>query len=261
MTTYEKFKAGALACLCFLLLSVAMDVHHIERDAADGILEANAKLTATQNKAGAVLDSFTGVGPQLTATLKTLQATTNAVGKQATASLKVTDKVGGVLDGAAATLDAVNRPCAAAQVPYTVEATPVAIIHDASSTPRAAVKPCGTLADLNRTLATVRGTFGRIEVAANHEDRNLASLDAQEAQLYADTHASITSFNSLLSSTDVTRFLKSSADTSVQISGIASDVRKEADALTKPQPWYKKVYTYGNTGVNVACLVTHSCPF
>jgi ABC-type transporter Mla subunit MlaD len=250
MTTYEKFKAGALVCLCFLLLSVAMDIHHIERDAADGILEANAKLSATQNKASAVLDSFAGVGPQLTATLKTLQTTTNAVGKQATASLKVTDKVGTVLDGATATLDAVNRPCA--------ELRPVTATTGGFYQP---LKPCGTLADLNRTLATVRGTFGQIEVAANHEDKNLTSLDAQEAQLYADTHASIKSFNSLLSSPDITRFLKSSADTSTQVAAIATDVHREADKLSAPQPWYKKVYTYGNTGVNVACLVTHSCPF
>ena len=251
MTTYEKFKAGALMCLCFLLLSVAMDLHHIERDAADGLLEANAKLSDTQNKASAVLDSFAGVGPQLTATLKTLQTTTNAVGKQATASLKVTDKVGTVLDGATTTLTGLNRPCN----------VHVDLADEGSTLSPRVPLPCGTLADVNRTLATVRGTFGRIEVAANHEDKNLTSLDAQEAQLYADTHASITSFNSLLSSPDVTRFLKSSADTSTQVAAIAMDVHREADKLTAPQPWYKKVYTYGNTGVNVACLVTHSCPF
>jgi hypothetical protein len=72
----------------------------------------------------------------------------------------------------------------------------------------------------------------------------------------------------LVNSQDVTRFLKGSADTSQQVAiiatqgaAIATDVRKEADALVKPQPWYKHVYQYGNTGINVACLVTHSCPF
>jgi hypothetical protein len=48
--------------------------------------------------------------------------------------------------------------------------------------------PCGTLADVAKTLNTVRGTFGQIEVAANHENKNLTNLDAQEAQLFADTH-------------------------------------------------------------------------
>ena len=72
----------------------------------------------------------------------------------------------------------------------------------------------------------------------------------------------------LVNSQDVTRFLKGSADTSQQFAiiatqgaAIATDVHKEADALVKPQPWYKHVYQYGNTGINVACLVTHSCPF
>jgi hypothetical protein len=78
----------------------------------------------------------------------------------------------------------------------------------------------------------------------------------------------LTDGDALVNSQDVTRFLKGSADTSQQFAiiatqgaAIATDVHKEADALVKPQPWYKHVYQYGNTGINVACLVTHSCPF
>jgi hypothetical protein len=122
-------------------------------------------------------------------------------------------------------------------------------------------EPCGTLADVNRTLATVRGTFGQVEVAARHEDRNLTDYDAQERQLYADIHATTVDLNALVASPDVARFLKASADTSTQFAAIAADVHKEADVLAAPQPWYKKAYNYGNMGVNVACLVTHSCPF
>jgi ABC-type transporter Mla subunit MlaD len=204
------------------------------------------------------LDSFENVGPQAVSTLKTLQNTADSVGKQATKSLAVTDKVGAVLDGATATLDALNRPCGT---------VPSAVVSAGHAEPMfnaplpPAKKPCGTLADVNRTLATVRGTFGQIEVAANHENRNLTTLDEQERQLYADMHESVTSFNALLTSPDVARFLKASADTSMQVSAIATDVHKEADKLTAPQPWYKHVYAYGNTGVNVACLLTHSCPF
>jgi len=51
--------------------------------------------------------------------------------------------------------------------------------------------PCGTLADVAKTLNTVRGAFGQIEVAANHENKNLAALDAQEVQLFADIHATL----------------------------------------------------------------------
>jgi hypothetical protein len=73
-----------------------------------------------------------------------------------------------------ATLREVNRPCGKNQ-------------------------SCGTLADVAKSLNTVRGTFGQIEVAANHENKQLTKLDAQEAQLFAgvnmalnDTHATLT---------------------------------------------------------------------
>ena len=60
-------------------------------------------------------------------------------------------------------------------------------------------KPCGTLADINRTLAAVRGTFGQVEVAAIHENKNLSALDAQEAQLFGDTHRALGSANEAIS--------------------------------------------------------------
>jgi hypothetical protein len=71
--------------------------------------------------------------------------------------------------------------------------------------------PCGTLADVNRTMATVRGTFGQIEFAALHEDRNLGTLDTQEAALFADFHetairanTTLDTFNGLLANPNVT---------------------------------------------------------
>jgi hypothetical protein len=51
--------------------------------------------------------------------------------------------------------------------------------------------PCGTLADIAKTMNTIRGTFGQIELAANHENKNLSTLDAQEAQLFADTRVTM----------------------------------------------------------------------
>lgn len=47
--------------------------------------------------------------------------------------------------------------------------------------------PCGTIADIGRTLNTARGTMGQIEVAANHEDKNLNTLDQQETLLFQHT--------------------------------------------------------------------------
>lgn len=55
--------------------------------------------------------------------------------------------------------------------------------------------PCGTLADVNRTLDPVRGAFGQVEAAARHEDKNLTTLDAQELALFGDTHGTLQALN------------------------------------------------------------------
>lgn len=49
--------------------------------------------------------------------------------------------------------------------------------------------PCGTLADVSKTLNTLRMTAGQVETAANHEDKRLTLVDAQEEQFASDTHA------------------------------------------------------------------------
>jgi hypothetical protein len=244
MTTYEGFKAGALVCFCIALAALVYELHLLVSQTTSVLENIGTAAATVQTQAsdlGPTLRSLQSIGPQATATLKALQTTTTSVGKQVTV-----------------TLDAVNRPC------NTFTELPTKAADEGARVS----KPCGTLADVNRTLATVRGTFGQIEIAANHEDRNLGTLDTQEAQLYTDFHATTVNLNNLLGSPDITRFLKSSADTSTQFAlmategtAIAKDVHKEADALTAPQPWYKKLYVYGNTGVNIACLVTHSCPF
>ncbi len=78
--------------------------------------------------------------------------------------------------------------------------------------------PCGTVADVGKTLNTVRGTFGQIETAANHENRNLSALDTQEATLFADFHGTATrtnttldTFNERLASPEVTVMLANGA--------------------------------------------------
>jgi hypothetical protein len=68
------------------------------------------------------------------------------------------------------TLDEINRPCGG---------------HAS----------CGTIADFNRTLASVRGAVGQVEVAAKHENAQLSTLDAQEKTLYSDLHATLNNVN------------------------------------------------------------------
>lgn len=49
--------------------------------------------------------------------------------------------------------------------------------------------PCGTLADIAKTLNTARLTLGQVELAAHHENARIGVLDAQEAQIAADAHS------------------------------------------------------------------------
>jgi hypothetical protein len=79
------------------------------------------------------------------------------------------------LGGFDAVLVTVNRPCG----------------KDAS---------CGTLADVAKTLNTIRGTAGQVEIAAAHENRQLGKIDAQEAQLYADVHATMLNLQEMTAS-------------------------------------------------------------
>jgi len=65
-------------------------------------------------------------------------------------------------------LDKINAPCTA------VKGKKLTASDD---------KPCGTLADINQTLRTIRGAAGQLEAAGQHENKNLDTLDKQEATL------------------------------------------------------------------------------
>jgi hypothetical protein len=95
--------------------------------------------------------------------------------------------------------------------------------------------PCGTLADANRTMATLRGTFGQVEEAAKHENRNLGTLDIQEATLFSDFHGTETranttldTFNGLLARPSVTLML----DNGGEFTTTAVAVEKKLAACT-----------------------------
>lgn len=92
--------------------------------------------------------------------LTSIAAAVTSTAEQASESLA---GIQGAEQQLTATLQTINRPCGAAA-------------------------PCGTLADLAKTLNTARLTLGQLEVAANHEDQRIGVLDAQEAQIAADAH-------------------------------------------------------------------------
>lgn len=59
--------------------------------------------------------------------------------------------------------------------------------------------PCGTIADLNRTLNTARRTMGTVETAGVHYDQQLETVDQQELQLFGDLHSTIGALPALIS--------------------------------------------------------------
>lgn len=232
MTTYEKFKASAICCLCLFLICASFACLQARELMIAGWSGIPAKITAT-------LDSLSGIGPAISSVSTQANTTIAGVGGQAQR----------VLSKTADSVDHVNAPCAPG--------------------------PCGTLADVAKTLNTFRMTSGQLEIAANHEDQNLGTLDAQENQLFDDLHGTAMRLNSNLDTTQLTfahvdglitspiltKMANDWADTSHQVDGIAVDAHKEADALVAPKPWWQKLGNAGTTGVNVACLITHSCPF
>ncbi len=110
------------------------------------------------------------------AALQAMQGTLTQFNAQSAA---IAANANAALRGAAATMDAINRPCGDGQ-------------------------RCGTLADVAKTLGTLRGTAGEMEIAAHHEDARIGVLDAQEATIYADTHRSLAQLGDDLTTADTT---------------------------------------------------------
>jgi hypothetical protein len=127
--------------------------------------------------------------------------------------------------------------------------------------------PCGTLADVAKTLNTARLTMGQVEVAANHEDRNLGTLDAQEAQLFSDTNEDLQQLASTISSAN--KVIEDPATAEAQhnlalisgnVAGITKDVKVYSDKFVAPQPWWKKALVVGNESVRTAACLWFKVP-
>lgn len=108
--------------------------------------------------------------------------------------------------------------------------------------------PCGLLADGAKTLNTARMTMGQVEIAANHEDKNLATLDRQEATIFADTHANLDALHALVSAPDLLATVHNLnttsaafADSAKQADAILADGKLEADKFVHPS---KKKLTF-----------------
>ena len=139
----------------------------------------------------------------------------------------------------APTLNAINRPC------------PI---------PGKTGAPCGTLADLNRTLATVRGAVGTVETAGRHYDKQLSTLDKQEAILFKDIHGTATDARSAIADVRTTVNTANSAlghvaavldGTKTALASVQNDTDAIHTRLTDPRV-DNLMDSFNSTGRNVA---------
>jgi len=96
--------------------------------------------------------------------------------------------------------------------------------------------PCGTVENANKTLATVRGTFGQVEVAANNFDKNEDHFYTQEDQLYADSDASMKSLDALLSSPDLNATIRNSSTITYNLGQTTGDFQNKFHTFLYPPP-------------------------
>jgi hypothetical protein len=129
---------------------------------------------------------------------------------------------------AGGTLDSINRLCPGVADP---------------------AKPCGVLADLNRTMATIRGATGEVEKAAIHENAQLTTIDSQEAGLVAELHTTMQA--GARTADAATGTLKATTLT----------IQKGTDAITAEQPSLDALIKAATTTVanpDVPILIHHA---
>jgi hypothetical protein len=119
----------------------------------------------------------------------------------------------------------------------------------------------GTAQTASRSLQDATDHLTPVLDAATSTTLDVGTATRRLLPIEDDADASVKHFDALVTSKDITRFLNSTAVTSEQVAGIATDLHKATTDATKPQPWWRKALGYGNLGVNIACLATHSCPF
>jgi len=97
---------------------------------------------------------------------------------------------------------------------------------------------CGTLADVAKTLNTIRGTAGQIEIAAKHENAQLSTLDRQEAQIYAGVKRSLNGVDSeLMEARQLTASMtETSRQASLTLQGAQVDLRTMNTTIAAAQP-------------------------
>jgi hypothetical protein len=125
--------------------------------------------------------------------------------------------------------------------------------------------PCGTVADIGKTLNTFRGTAGEIEIAAHHEDSNLGTLDIQETQLFQHTDSVVTGLaktntdlDTFISSPDLSSTVRNVNGITYSLGQTSADFQNKFHSFLYPPPCHGikcdigKIYTIVKIGSQFA---------
>lgn len=123
--------------------------------------------------------------------------------------------------------------------------------------PCAEGKPCGTLADVNRTLASFRLAAGQVTAVSEKEQSKLDEANRQETAVAQSTQADLAKLGSaidnlgaLAANDDLKKSLANLNTTTGAVSGMATDTAQYWHDFLHPK-WPKRVWN-GVTGIGIA---------
>lgn len=119
--------------------------------------------------------------------------------------------------------------------------------------------PCGTLADLNRTLGSMRLAAGQVTAFSYKEQEQLQQVNAQETEIALATKDDLTKLGgaidgvtALTGNKDLAESLGNLKTTSGAVSGMATDTQQAWHSVLHPS-WAKRVWS-AVTGVGMTAL-------
>ena len=116
--------------------------------------------------------------------------------------------------------------------------------------------PCGLIPAVAKLLNTIRGVAGEVGIAANHEDKNLATPDGQEATLFADTHQAFGDLRAKLTDPRVDQFMGYLTSPAGHIDGISADSQWRLHQLLHPD--IVKLTFWSGTEGTLLWIKTHT---
>lgn len=136
-------------------------------------------------------------------------------------------------------------------------------------------KPCGTLADIARTLHTIRGTFGVVESAGKHYNDNLTKYDKQESDLIDNTNDVLSKLSDTIDYAhqlavahekfldNLQRLAGNSADTMEEVHGVVKDIHVQTTKMNQPKTRQQRILEWMPVivkgAISTACMATGAC--